>query len=90
MKTDFFKTIICVVVVLSMTFFFSGCTDAERSSLSAFGDAAHITCYSGGKVIYEGDSTGKIATVSGSDGWEFRDAKTHKFIRVSGQCVIVN
>lgn len=69
---------------------FSGCTDTEKASWSALGNAGHIKCYSGTQVIFDGDSTGKIQTVSNSDGWEFKDAKTNKFIRVSGACVIEN
>ena len=67
-----------------------GCTDAERAQWTTIGTPGHVTCYSGGKVIYDGDSTGKIATENQSDGWFFEDAKTHKLIRVSGDCVIVN
>lgn len=70
--------------------FYISCTDAQCAGVGAFGTAGHIVCYSGGKVIYEGDSTGKIETETHSDGWNFKDAKTGKFIRVSGQCLITN
>lgn len=66
------------------------CTDAEKAQYSALGSSGHITCYSGGKVIYEGDSTGKILTEDRSDGWFFVDAKTKNLVRVSGDCVIRN
>lgn len=68
----------------------SSCTDATVSSFVAFGSAAEVTCYSGGKVTYQGRSTGRVSTVHQSDGWEFKDAATGKFVRVSGDCVIVN
>ena len=67
-----------------------GCTDAGCSSVTAYGSAANVKCYSGGKIIYDGKSTGRIATVDGSDGWEFREAGSKLFIRVSGDCVIIN
>jgi hypothetical protein len=67
-----------------------GCTDAEKARYSALGNPGHIKCYSGGEVFYEGDSTGVIQTVSESDGWQFKDAKTGKFVRVSGACLIEN
>jgi len=67
-----------------------GCTDTDRASISALGDAGHIKCYSGGKLIYEGTSTGRMQTVQDSDGWEFKDASTGKFVRVSGDCIIEN
>jgi hypothetical protein len=58
--------------------------------IGAYGKAGIITCYSAGKVIFEGKSTGIIQTVSSSDGWEFEDSATGKFIRISGDCVIQN
>jgi len=73
-----------------MSLFLMGCTDTDFASFSAIGNAAEITCYSGDKIIFEGKSTGRVQTVSHSDGWEFKDAATGKFIRVSGPCVIKN
>jgi hypothetical protein len=70
--------------------FLAGCTDAERASWVALGDPGTITCYSGGQVIYEGKSTGKILTESQSDGWLLQDAATGRLVRVSGDCVIRN
>jgi hypothetical protein len=67
-----------------------GCTDAEYAQYEALGCPGHILCYSGGKVIYDGTSTGKIATEHGSDGWFLKDAKTGDLVRVSGSCVITN
>lgn len=66
------------------------CSDTEIAQLTAIGDPGHITCYSGGVVIYEGDSTGVIQTVEKSDGWELMDSKTYRIVRVSGDCVIRN
>lgn len=68
----------------------SACTDVQRASLGAFGDAATITCYSGGRVFYQGQSTGRVKATDNSDGWEFKDAKTGKFVRLSGSCVVEN
>lgn len=68
----------------------AGCTNAEMAQFHALGDAGTITCYSGGKVIYQGQSTGKILTEKGSDGWYFQEKGTDQLIRVSGQCVIRN
>jgi len=66
------------------------CTDAEMASFGSLGNSAEIKCYSGGKLIYEGYSTGRVSTTQNSDGWEFKDNKTGKFIRVSGDCVVTN
>jgi hypothetical protein len=70
--------------------FLMGCTDAEFANFTSLGSSAHITCYSGDKVTYDGISTGKVSTVTHSDGWQFKDSKTGKFMRVSGPCVIEN
>lgn len=75
-------------VIFSLFIF--GCTDSGRSRLYAYGKEGTIQCYSGGKLIYEGISTGKLQTVSNSDGWEFREKGTADFIRVSGDCIIRN
>lgn len=76
-----------VILVLATT---SACTDAEVASFGALGDPGRIKCYSGGQLIYEGVSTGRISTVHQSDGWEFKDRKTGRFVRVSGDCLIEN
>lgn len=67
-----------------------GCTDGEIAKWGAIGEPGHVTCYSGGVVIYDGDSSGVIATEGQSDGWFWQDAKTRKLIRVSGTCVVIN
>lgn len=86
-KGEFMKRILLAFISAIALF---GCTDANIASVSAIGRPAHIKCYSGNIVIFEGDSTGRISTVQNSDGWEFMDAKTNKFVRVSGPCVIMN
>lgn len=78
------------ILIATLMLFSTACTDAELQQYRALGDSGHITCYSGGKVIYDGGSTGKIATESGSDGWFFKDANTGKLVRVSGDCLITN
>lgn len=68
----------------------AGCTDTDIARVKAIGKIGKISCYSGGQVIFEGTSTGRIQTVENSDGWEFKDTETGHFIRVSGDCVIRN
>lgn len=80
-----YKIIVCLV-----SFMMVGCTDARLKQYATIGDPAKITCYSGGKIIYEGTSTGKVHSEETSDGWYFVDSDTNKLIRVSGDCLIVN
>lgn len=68
----------------------AGCTDAERANMTTLGSAGDVVCYSGGREVYRGRSTGKILSEEHSDGWQFVDQATGKFIRVSGDCLITN
>lgn len=73
------KYIILVVLL-------SGCTDAAFDKVANLGNGAHIKCYSGGQLIYEGDATGKILSEKESDGYYFRDKATDKLIEISADC----
>jgi len=81
-KKVFLATIIVAMLGLS------GCTDRFMGKVSAYGGKAHIECYSGTKLIYEGTSTGKISSEANSDGYSFVSQKTQKLTEVSGNCVI--
>ena len=81
---------VAMLLMALLTVLMTGCTDAQKANIGSLGTPGEVKCYSGGKIIYEGRSTGKIATVTNSDGWEFKDAKTGKFVRVSGYCLIEN
>jgi hypothetical protein len=67
-----------------------GCTDTKRASIAAYGSSAEVTCYSGGQVVYKGHSSGRVESTQNSDGWEFKDDSTGKFMRVSGDCIVSN
>jgi len=76
-----------ILIILSVVFMVS-CTDAAMGKLSAFGGSANVKCYSAEKLIYEGDSTGKVSSSSQSDGYYFVDKKDGRLKEVSGNCVI--
>jgi hypothetical protein len=76
--------------LLALVFVAAGCSDAERARLGALGSAGTVKCYSGGRLFYEGRSTGKIYSEQTSDGWFFKDANTGKLVRVSGDCLVEN
>ena len=78
-----------IFFILTIAALSAGCTDAARSKLDALGNEAHVKCYSGGAVIYDGRSTGRVFSPDNSDGWTFRDAKTQALVEVSGDCVIL-
>ncbi len=79
------KKILFVCLVLAL----SSCTDAKRGKLFSLGDSASVTCWSGGRLIYDGFSTGKVSSEKNSDGYFFKDREMGKMIEVSGNCVIV-
>jgi hypothetical protein len=66
----------------------TACTDAKFGKIKALGASAHVKCYSGDTVIYDGYSTGKISNSQQSDGFYFIDKATNGMVEVSGNCVI--
>jgi hypothetical protein len=68
----------------------SGCTDARIGHIMVLGSQADVACYSAGRVIYEGRSTGRVESESQSDGWVFEEEGTGKLIRITADCVIKN
>lgn len=84
------KAALWAMLWMVLCIWLTACTDAQKATFSALGEAGHITCYFPDGTIREWDSTGKIETESQSDGWRFMNAKTKRLIRVSGACVIEN
>lgn len=76
------------ILLLSMTVVLAGCTDADMAHMSQFNDPAHVQCFSGGKVVYNGQSTGKIASNANEDGLYFKEKETGKFVRLYADCVV--
>ena len=78
-----------ITVILVMMLGAAGCTDAERASIGAYGEKSDIACYSGGQVIFEDVSTGKVAQLDG-DGITYKSAKTGKYVRAFADCIVTN
>ena len=74
------------MVFVALTMF--GCTDATIGKIKVLGSCGKITCYSGGKIIFAGESTGKIRSEKNSDGYFFVNKKTGLMMEVSGDCII--
>jgi hypothetical protein len=81
------RKILMAVALLAVTASLAGCTDAERANLFAYGDQAEVKCYSGGQVIFEDVSTGKVVPLEG-DGFTYKSAKTGKFVRAFADCIL--
>lgn len=80
---------ILVAAILFLAFSaLAGCTDAERSRIMSYGDTAKITCYSGGRVVFEDYSTGKVLQ-SPSGGLIYESKTTGKHARAYADCIMV-
>lgn len=77
-----------IILTLTALAILSSCRDAGISKISNLGNSATIKCYSGGMLIFERKSTGKVLSGENSDGYYFRDASDKKLKEVSGTCII--
>lgn len=66
----------------------TSCTDAKRAKVGGLGDQFKVEMYSGGKLVREWTSTGKVSIEEGTDGYYFKDKDTGKLIEVSGDVII--
>lgn len=92
--SDVFGAVLALAVFMAGVVGMTGCA-ADRAQFSNLGTsaqpnatAAFVICYSCEKVIYKGDSYGAVMNASKSDGFYFRDKKTHKYMEITGNCVI--
>jgi hypothetical protein len=80
------KIKLMMIMILGIMFY--GCTDATRASLGAYGQEHRVRMYNGGVLVAEWISTGKVVTMTESDGWQFMDKASGKLVRVSGDVII--
>ena len=78
-------TIVILIVCIICS---SGCTNAHWKNVTSLGCDFKIEMYSGGQVVKTWQSSGKVLTEQGSDGWIFEDKSTGKLVRVSGTVVV--
>jgi hypothetical protein len=67
----------------------AACSDANMASWEAIGEQSDVKCYSGGNVIFQDTSTGKVYPMDG-DGLAFRSDTTGKYVRAYADCIISN
>ena len=63
-------------------------TNVSRTVADWTNREAYIKCYSGGELIFDGESDGKVFSEENSDGYVFIDKKDGKLKEVSGDCII--
>ncbi len=66
----------------------SGCSNANRAAFSAWGKKHKVELYSGGKLIGQWTTSGKIENESQSNGYYFQDDKTGNIVMINGDCII--
>ena len=76
--------VIVVIALLGLI----GCTDALKANIKSIGKEHTIKMYNGGVLVESYISTGKVVSISDSDGWQFMDKETKQLVRVSGDCII--
>ena len=82
------KTKLLAAFVLVAISTLTGCMDVFVGKVRSYGGKAMVTCYSGEKVIYKGNSTGKVTSPDNSDGYQFVAESDGRLKEVSGNCVI--
>ena len=61
---------------------------ANMAKTFAIGSDHKISVYSGGNLVKEFHSVGKVLTEEHSDGWYFLNRDTNKLTRVSGTVIV--
>lgn len=80
------KYLLCSLLLLA------GCDVPQPSQATSVHRTARVTCYSGGEVIYEGQSSKNQAvsntSAGGSQVWTFVERESGKWVSISGTCVV--
>lgn len=76
------KIFILIVAMLAL----SSCSDANKGAIAALGKSRLVKCYSGGVLIYEGVTSGKIENEEHSDGYFFTDIMGD-YIEINANCI---
>lgn len=87
-RTEFkWRTVAVIWIAVAIVALIGACTDTTRAKYAAYGESALVKCYSGGTLIYEGRSTGRVLKEeTGADGYAFKEASTGALKEVSGDC----
>ena len=81
---------ILAAALLVATITLTSCTRSSRQKLAStvVNDGYKIEMYSGGKLVKQWISTGKVHSSKDSDGYYFEDEATGLLVEVSGDVVI--
>ena len=81
-----FVGILCFAIMT----IFDGCSASQRAKmpLSSYQYNYKVTLYSGGKLISEWHTIGKVHSEGESDGYYFLDKQTNRLIEIAGDIII--
>ncbi len=74
-------------LILTIVLLLGACTDAEKSYFNSIGEEAQIICVSGGRIVLDTTSTGKVMVLEGG-GWAFR-TKDGALIQTFADCFVI-
>jgi len=73
------------LIIIAGLFLTIGCTDANKLSYQTLGSKFKVECYSGGSLIYFGETTGQHLTSEGGT-FTFKDSK-NRAIEINANCI---
>lgn len=68
----------------------AACTDASVEQLTNYGEEAKVVCFSGGQVIFDDMSTGRVQASDSGAGLYFRSKTSGRYVRTYADCIITN
>lgn len=75
------------LILICMPAALAGCTDAKFAQITALCTPARVTCFSGGKVILDDMSSGKVSHQEGG-GAVFKSQTTGRLVETNADCVV--
>ncbi len=78
------KALISLLILASL----ASCTDSAQEKLFSYGTEFKVEMFSGGKLVKQWISTGKVLSEKGSNGYYFKDKSTGHLVEVDGDIVI--
>lgn len=75
-------------LTILLSLFLISCTDADKLSYQTLGSNFSVECYSGGSLIYQGETTGQHSSSTGGT-FVFKDNRTKKGIEITANCIFI-
>jgi hypothetical protein len=78
------------VLIIGLLLVATNCSSRTKASYSAWGSDAEIACFSGGVLILQGKSDGKVFQEESGSGYSWQDKASGKLLRSNADCIIMN